>query len=167
MELYWVKMSYLDILLWSGGLRKKRVLFICVHNSARSQMAGTFLNDLGADFFEAFSAGLEPTVVNPLAVEAMKELGYDISEHKAKSAFELYKKGMLFEYAITVCKEPIESKCPVFPGITKRLHWGFDDPAAKIGTYGEKLLEMRRIRDEIKSRVKWWISETANAVTEG
>ncbi|MGC9965463.1 MAG: arsenate reductase ArsC [Syntrophobacteraceae bacterium] len=141
-------------------MEKKKVLFICVHNAARSQMAEAFLNDLGADVFEANSAGLEPTSVNPLVIEVMKELGYDLSKSRAKSVFALYKAGMLFYCVITVCKESIENKCPIFPGITKRLHWGFDDPAALQGTDNEKLEETRRIRDEIKSKVESWIVET-------
>jgi arsenate reductase len=141
-------------------MEKKKVLFICVHNAARSQMAEAFLNELGAGMFEAYSAGLEPTSVNPLIIEVMRELGYDLSQNGAKSVFALYKAGILFNYVITVCKESIENQCPIFPGITKRLHWGFDDPAALQGTYSEKLTETRRIRDEIKSKVESWIVET-------
>jgi len=140
-------------------MMKKRVLFICVHNSARSQMAEAFLKDLGADSFEAYSAGLEPTSVPPLVVEAMKELGYDLSGNETKSAFKFYKDGMMFDYVITVCKESIESKCPIFPGFTRRLSWGFDDPAALQGSFKERLEGTRRIRDEIRSRIESWISE--------
>jgi arsenate reductase len=122
-------------------------------------MAEVFLNDLGADGFEASSAGLEPTSLNPLVVETMRELGYYLSEYKAKSAFQLYKEGRLFDYVITVCRESIESKCPIFPGYTKRLDWGFDDPAALSGSYEEKLEGTRRIRDAIKSRIEAWIEE--------
>ncbi|MEM5787504.1 MAG: arsenate reductase ArsC [Syntrophobacteraceae bacterium] len=147
-------------------MEKKRVLFICVHNAARSQMAEAFLNDFGADVFEAYSAGLEPTFVNPLVVEVMKELGYDLSNNRAKSVFGLYKAGMLFDYVITVCKESVENKCPVFPGITRRLSWGFDDPAEIKGNDGEKLREARRIRDEIKTRVESWIRETNGSIRE-
>ncbi len=138
---------------------KKRVLFICVHNAARSQMAEAFLNDLGKDVFDAYSAGLEPTSVHPLVLEAMKELGYDLSEYRAKSAFQFFKEGRLFNYVITVCRESIESRCPVFPGITHRLHWGFDDPAALSGSYEERLEGTRKIRDAIKSRIEAWIEE--------
>lgn len=141
---------------------KRKVLFICVHNAARSQMAEAFLNELGAGAFEAYSAGLEPTSVNPVVIRVMKELGYDLSGYNAKSVFELYKAGMLFDYVITVCREAIENKCPIFPGITKRLAWGFDDPGALRGTDRE-LEETRRIRDEIKSRVESWILEQGTA----
>ncbi|MHC1729561.1 MAG: arsenate reductase ArsC [Syntrophobacteraceae bacterium] len=148
-------------------MKKRRVLFICVHNAARSQMAEAFLNGLGAGIFEAHSAGLEPTGVHPLVVDAMKELGYDLSGYKAKSVFELYKQGMLFEYAVTVCRESIESKCPIFPGITARLHWGFDDPVALAGSYGERLEGTRRIRDKIKSRIESWIREITEQEKKG
>ncbi len=114
-------------------------------------MAEAFLNDLGAGVLDAYSAGLEPTRVNPLVVEVMKELGYDLSECRAKSVVALYKAGM------PVCKESIENKCPISHGITKRLHWEFDDPAALRGTDSEKLEGMRTIRDEIKSRIDSWI----------
>jgi arsenate reductase len=141
-------------------MRKKRILFVCVNNAARSQMAEAFLNDLGAGFFEAYSAGLEPTSVNPLVIEVMKEIGYDLSHCSTKSVFELYKAGMLFTYVITVCREHIENKCPIFPGITKRLYWEFDDPGALQGGDSEKLEKTRKIRDEIKSRIQSWIFET-------
>jgi len=140
-------------------MMKKRVLFICVHNAARSQMAEAFLQDLGADLFEARSAGLEPTSVNPLVVEAMKELGHDLSDNTTKSVFKLYKEGMLFDYVITVCKESIENKCPIFPGFTRRLSWGFDDPAALEGSWEERLEGTRKIRDEIRLKIEAWISE--------
>lgn len=135
----------------------KRVLFICVHNAARSQMAEAFLNDIGEGIFEAQSAGLEPTAINSLVIDVMKELGYNLSQSSAANVFELYKSGMLFNYVITVCRESIESKCPIFPGIAKRLYWEFDDPAALQGTDEEKLQGTRRIRDEIKSRVESWV----------
>lgn len=123
-------------------------------------MAEAFLNHLGAGSFEAYSAGLELTRVNPFVIEVMKELGYDLSECVTKTIFALYKAGMLFDYVITVCEESVENKCPIFPGITKRLYWRFDDPAALQGTESKKLDETRRIRDEIKSKVESWIVET-------
>lgn len=98
-------------------MTKKRVLFVCVHNSARSQMAEAFLNNLGGDRFEAVSAGLEPGTLNPLVVEVMKEAGIDISQNRTKSVFDLFKKGELFSYVITVCDEASAQRCPVFPGL--------------------------------------------------
>jgi arsenate reductase len=140
---------------------KKKVLFICVHNSARSQMAEAFLNRLGEERFEATSAGLEPTTINPLVVEAMQEIGYDLSNQKTKGVFSLYREGRLFDYVITVCKESVESKCPIFPGIVKRLQWEFDDPAQIEGTMEERLAGVRRIRDQIKAKVEDWLREGA------
>lgn len=138
-------------------MQKKRVLFVCVHNSARSQMAEAFLNLLGGDRFEAESAGLEPGVLNSVAVEAMKDIGIDISHNKTKDVFDFYKKGKLFHYVITVCDEARAERCPVFAGITTRLHWSFEDPSNFEGTYEERLEKMRIIRDEIKNRIKWFI----------
>ncbi len=144
-------------------MEKTRVLFVCVHNSARSQMAEAFLNTLAGDRFQAESAGMEPGVLNPLAVEVMKEVGIDISQNKTKSVFEKYKKGELFSYVITVCDEASAEMCPLFPGLrTHTLHWGFEDPAAFIGAPQEKLEKTRRLRDAIKERVLQFIAETAN-----
>src|SRR3990167_1894983 len=95
---------------------KKRVLFICVHNSARSQMAEAFLNQMAGDRFEVESAGLEPGKLNPLAIEVMKEAGIDISQNKTKSVFDFYGAGKKYDYVITVCDESQSGQCPVFPG---------------------------------------------------
>jgi arsenate reductase len=138
---------------------KQRVLFICVHNSARSQMAEAFLGEICGDQFEAHSAGLEPGTLNPLAVEAMREIGIDISQRQTQSVFDVFKSGELFSYVITVCDETSAERCPIFPGLTKRLHWSFPDPAALIGTRGERLTGTRKIRDEIRARVEMWCDE--------
>src|SRR5882724_3872962 len=100
---------------------KKRVIFICIHNSARSQMAEAFLNHICGDEYEAHSAGLEPGKLNPIVVEAMQQIGIDISGNKTKSVFDMFKSGNLFHYAITVCDETSAERCPIFPGITRRL----------------------------------------------
>ena len=102
---------------------KKKVLFVCVHNSARSQMAEAFLKKYGGDRFEVESAGLEPGTLNPVVVEAMKEVGIDISQNKAKSVFDFYRQGKQYDYVVTVCNESEAGKCPVFPGTatTKRM----------------------------------------------
>src|ERR1700739_2457803 len=107
---------------------KAKVLFVCIHNSARSQMAETFLNQICGDHFEASSAGLEPGKLNPVVVEAMQEIGIDISGNQTKSVFDTIKSGKMFQYVITVCDETSAERCPIFPGITKRLHWGFPAP---------------------------------------
>ena len=139
---------------------KKRVLFVCVHNSARSQMAEAFLNSLAGDTFEAMSAGLEPGVINPLVVEVMKEIGIDISHNKTKSAFDLYKKGELFSYVIAVCDAASAELCPLFPGLlVKQMNWNFDDPSAFTGTYEERLAKTRILRDQIKVKIEGWLRE--------
>lgn len=137
---------------------KKKVLFICVHNSARSQMAEAFLNHVCGDRFQAKSAGLSPGVLNPLVVEAMKETGIDISGHATKGVFDFIKSGELFAYVITVCSEAESQGCPIFPGITTRLHWSFPDPSALQGARDEKLARTREIRDMIKARIEEWCS---------
>jgi len=113
---------------------KKRVLFVCIHNSARSQMAEAFLKKYGGDRFEVESAGLEPGKLNSVVVEAMKEVGIDISQNKTKSAFDFYKQGKQYDYVITVCDESQSGSCPVFPGNGERFHWGFSDPSAFAGS---------------------------------
>ena len=140
---------------------KIRVLFVCIHNSARSQMAEAFLNKLGRDSFEAFSAGLEPGKLNPIVVEAMKETGIDISGNKTKSVFDFYKNGERFNYVFTVCDEASGERCPIFPGISKKIHWGFPDPSTLTGTHEEKLTRTRDIRDMIKAKIEEFIKTTS------
>jgi arsenate reductase len=132
---------------------KAKILFVCVHNSARSQMAEAYLNTFGKERFFAESAGLEAGVLNPVVVEAMKEEGIDISSNKTKSAFDLFKEGRLYNYVITVCDETSAERCPVFPGALKQLHWSFTDPSAFTGTEEEKLTKTRQLRDEIKNKI--------------
>ena len=131
----------------------KRVLFICVHNSARSQMAEAYLKALGQGEFQVESAGFDPTVINPLVVEAMAEEGLDLSGKQTQRVFDLYKSGRIFDYVITVCEESGEAKCPVFPGMTHRLHLPFEDPAELEGTHEEKMAKLRLIRDRIRTAV--------------
>jgi len=138
---------------------KKKVLFICVHNSARSQMAEAWLNLLCPKQFEAHSAGLEPGALNPLAVEAMHEIGVDISGKKTQSALDVFKSGQLFSYVITVCDESSAERCPIFPGATTRLHWSFPDPAAITGSHEERLNGVRKIRDQIRARIEMWCNQ--------
>jgi arsenate reductase len=138
---------------------KQKVLFICVHNSARSQMAEAFFREICGDQFEAHSAGLEPGKLNPLAIEAMREIGIDISQRQTQSVFDVFKSGQLFAYVITVCDETSADRCPIFPGVTKRLHWSFPDPAALTGTRDEHLAGTRKIRDQIRARVEMWCDE--------
>ena len=140
-------------------MEKRKVLFVCVHNTARSQMAEAFLKKYGGDNFDAENAGLEPGKLNPFVVDAMKEIGVDISTNKTKSAFDLWKAGRLFSYVITVCDESSAEQCPLFPGTVKRLQWSFPDPAVFTGSYEEKLAKVREVRDQIKQRILEFISE--------
>jgi arsenate reductase len=134
-----------------------RVLFVCVHNSARSQMAEALLNHFGGERFHAESAGLEPGTLNPLAVEAMKQMNIDISRNPTRDVFDLYKRGKKFTYVITVCDESSGERCPLFPGITNRIHWSFDDPAGFTGSYEERLARTIGVRDQIRERVLDWL----------
>ncbi len=134
-----------------------KVLFVCVHNSARSQMAEAFLNQYGAGRFEAESAGLEPGKLNPLVVEVMQEAGIDISMNRTKSVYDFYNQGKTYKYIITVCAEG-ENNCPFFPGGAQHLHWTFDDPSRFTGTVEDKLAKTRVIRDRIEAKIKDWMN---------
>ena len=138
---------------------KKKVLFICVHNSARSQMAAALLNKRCGDSFEAQSAGLEPGKLNPLAVDVLGEIGIDISRNKTQAVFDVFKSGELFAYVITVCDESEAEGCPIFPGVTTRLHWSFADPSQFVGTREEKLEETRKVRDKIDNQIRHFCAE--------
>jgi arsenate reductase (thioredoxin) len=138
---------------------KKEILFVCVHNSARSQMAEAFLNDFCGQWFKAQSAGLEPGKLNQFAVEAMKEIGIDISRHKTKSIADMMEAGRSFAYVITVCDETSAGRCPVVPSVTARLQWSFPDPSSFQGTPAEKLARTREVRDAIRAKVKAWCAE--------
>jgi arsenate reductase (thioredoxin) len=140
-------------------MEKIKVLFVCVHNSARSQMAEAFLNRIGNEKFLAESAGLEPGSLNPIVVDVMKEIGFDLSKNETKSVFDFFKQGKRFEYVITVCDEANAERCPIFPTTKKTLHWSFKDPSAIEGTYEEKLEKTRLIRDEIKTALEKWVDE--------
>ena len=144
-------------------MRKQNVLFVCVHNSARSQMAEAFLNQVCGDEFEAQSAGLEPGKLNPIVVEAMQEIGIDISGNKTKAVFDMFKSGKLFSHVITVCDETSAERCPIFPGVAKRLHWSFPDPSAFQGTHEEKLARTREVRDMIKAKIEEWCEDVCPA----
>lgn len=122
-------------------------------------MAEAWLNHLCGDSFAADSAGLEPGTLNPLVVAAMKEVGIDISQKKTQAVFDVFKSGKLIAYAVTVCDETSAERCPIFPGITKRLHWSFPDPSALVGTHEEKMAGVRKIRDAIRAQVEKWCAE--------
>jgi arsenate reductase len=132
-------------------MTKARILFLCTHNSARSQMAEGLLRHLAGDRFEVHSAGTEAAHVRPLAIRAMGESGIDISGQESKT-LEVYL-GQPFEYVITVCDEANEA-CPFFPGAKKRLHWSFEDPSRANGSEEEQPAVFRRVRDEIRQRIE-------------
>lgn len=141
----------------------EKVLFICVHNSARSQMAEEFLRLIGGDDFETESAGFEPTEINPLVIEVMREVGIDLSGKKTRSVFDLYKAGKIFNYVVTVCNKSSDADCPVFPGIVHRMNLPFEDPAMLEGSFEERLVKTRAIRDSIRNTVR----QFAEAVNSG
>ncbi len=144
---------------------KAKVLFICIHNSARSQMAEAWLNHICGGYFAAQSAGIEPGTLNPLAVQVMAESGIDISHKGTQDVFDVFKSGQLFAYVITVCDETSAERCPTFPGAGKRLHWSFPDPSRVTGTAEEKLERVREIRDQIHARIEAWCEEVCPADT--
>ena len=146
-------------------MNKQKVLFVCAHNSARSQMAEALLNHLAGDQFQAESAGLEPGTLDPLAIEAMRRINIDISNKKTQSVFDLYRSDRLFSYVITVCDEASGERCPIFPGICKRLHWSFEDPSSFTGTYEEKLARTLTVRDAIRTKVEQFVKEHVNSPT--
>jgi arsenate reductase (thioredoxin) len=136
------------------------VLFVCIHNSARSQMAEAYLNHFGEDKLRAESAGLEPGILNPLVVEVLKEDGIDISRNIPKSVTRFLSGGRQFTHVITVCDGTAAEKCPVFPGKGERLHWEFPDPSAFTGSREERLARTREVRNLIKATVKRFVATT-------
>ncbi|HEU5440584.1 MAG TPA: arsenate reductase ArsC [Ktedonobacterales bacterium] len=141
--------------------RRKRVLFLCTHNSSRSQMAEGFLHARAGDRYAAFSAGTHPRGVHPLAIRAMAEVGIDMSDaagHRAKSMDEFI--GQSPDLVVTVCDDAAEA-CPFFPGARRQVHWSFPDPSAAAGTEEERLAAFRRVRDAIGARVDQFLREEA------
>jgi len=138
---------------------KQKVLFICPHNSARSEMAAVLLNKTCGEFFESQSAGLEPGTINPLVVEALQEIGIDISMNTTQRVFDVWKSGQLFQFVVMVCSEAEAEGCPIFAGVTTRLHWPFDDPSKFTGTREERLEETRRVRDQIRAKIDSFCEE--------
>lgn len=139
--------------------RPIRVLFVCVQNSARSQMAEGLLRHLGGDDFAVESAGLEPGTLNPLAVKVMEEAGIDISGADTNSVFEYFKQGRRYHLVITVCDEAAAERCPIFPGTMERMHWGLPDPAALTGSEEDKLSGTRKILDQLRKHVEDLVAE--------
>ena len=135
-------------------MSKTKVLFVCIHNSARSQMAEALLKKIGGDAFEVESAGLEPGKLNPLAIEAMSEMGIDISKNPTKKVVDIFEEARIYHYVITVCDETSAERCPVFPGIARRLQWSFEDPSGFTGTPAQRLALTIGVRKQIEARVR-------------
>ena len=145
-------------------MEKIKVLFVCVHNSARSQMAEAFLNQLAGDKFFAESAGFEPGKLNPIVVEAMKEIGIDISKNQTKSVFDFFKQGRLYHFVIAVCDGANAERCPIFPGLTKRLV-GHLKILLHLPEHMRKNWQKQEIvRDKIKTEVETLLKHTINLV---
>jgi arsenate reductase len=138
---------------------KPKILFICVHNSARSQMAEAFVNQLCGHEFEAQSAGLEPGKINPIVVEALQEIGINIAGKPTQSVDDVLRSGQLFSHVVTVCSEAEAEGCPYFPGVAQRLHWPFPDPSKLTGPDAEKLARVREIRDQIRRKIESFCDE--------
>ena len=131
----------------------KTVLFVCVHNSARSQIAEALLNTLCGDAFEAESAGLEPGTLNPLAVAVLREVGIDIADKETRGVSEVIESGKQFDCVITVCDETSAEQCPLFPAATTRLHWSLPDPSKFEGDWEERLEQSRRVRNSLEDKI--------------
>ncbi|AFV97578.1 MULTISPECIES: arsenate reductase ArsC [unclassified Sulfuricurvum] len=134
-----------------------KVLFVCVHNSARSQMAEAFFNQYAQNNDSSESAGIEPGTLNSYVVRAMGEKGIDISENETKGVFNLYKEGRTFSHVITVCDAEAAQRCPIFPGISRIIMWSFPDPSTFIGSDEEIMEQVRVVRDTIEDQVKAFI----------
>lgn len=135
---------------------KQTVLFVCIHNSARSQMAEAWVNHLYGDRFAAESAGLEPGILNPYVVRVMAEAGIDIAGAATKSVYTMAGSGKQFDYVVTVCDKEAAERCPIFPGKGRRLHWSFPDPSRSQGSDAEKLAQARAVRDAIRAQIVTW-----------
>lgn len=140
-----------------NGGKKTNILFICSHNSSRSQMAETFLRDFAGEHFYVFSAGIDSTGINPYTIKVLEELNYDLSEQFSKSISD-FLGHMEFDTVITVCSEA-EKNCPAIPGVMTRLHWDFENPSSFEGTEEEKLEVFRKVRDQIKNKILEWLKE--------
>ena len=126
-------------------------------------MAAALMNKMCGDLFEAHSAGLEPGTLNPLAIEALQEIGIDISHNKTQRVFDVSKSGHMFHFLITVCSEAEAEGCPMFPGPTTRLHWPFEDPSKFTGSREERLERTRRVRDQVRAKINWFCEECCRA----
>lgn len=138
---------------------KEKVLFVCIHNSARSQMAEELLRKMAGGRFEVASAGIEPGKLNPYVVEVLKEDGIDLTGKETQAVNDLLKAGKKYQYVITVCDETSAERCPVFPGKHQRIHWGFSDPSKFTGSRDEILQKVREVKAAIEKQIHQWIKE--------
>ena len=145
---------------------KIKVLFICVHNSGRSQMAEEYLKRIGGERFEVRSAGFEPTEINPLVAKILEEDGFDLSDKETHDAWDFYRGGEHFNFVITVCDRSHEEKCPIFPRPFVQSNWPFPDPDGFTGSDEEKMEQVRNLRDSIRKRVKQFVEETSGVYEE-
>jgi arsenate reductase (thioredoxin) len=134
------------------------VLFVCIHNSARSQMAEAFVNASDGARLRAYSAGLEAGTLNPIVVQAMREVGIDISRNQSKSVNDADIRSRDYDYVVTVCDEASAEACPIYPSRGERLHWSFADPSSFTGTFEERLVRTRDVRDAIRESVDAWVA---------
>lgn len=134
-------------------MKKPRVLFVCSHNSGRSQIAEELLRKYGGRDYEVESAGLEPRPINKLVIEVLKEEGIDISEKVPRDVFPLFDEGKVYTYVITVCSKQAHEACPLFPGVQRRINWPFPDPETFTGSRQEKLAKVRELKDSIKTKL--------------
>jgi arsenate reductase (thioredoxin) len=148
-----------------SGEGMKKILFICTHNGARSQMAEALCKQSCGDLFQVASAGTQPGQLNPLAVEVMAELGIDISHNETKSIFPFMRERPGFNFVISVCDEGVHEQCPTFPAGARYVQWSFPDPSKFTGTQEEKLAQTREVRDAIKARITEWCAEMCIATT--
>ncbi|MCI5158032.1 MAG: arsenate reductase ArsC [Candidatus Electrothrix sp. AUS1_2] len=146
--------------------RKKSVLFVCIHNSARSQMAEAFLREIGGDLFTAASAGLEAGSLNQPVVRAMGEIGLDISGQSTDTIDSIIRRGDRFDYVVTVCDAANAQRCPIVPGTMQKLHWSFADPATVSGDAQEQAEQIRVIRDQIREQVSVFVRSFAPPVPQ-
>ena len=142
--------------------QKHRVLFVCIHNSARSQMAEAFLRQLGGESYETESAGLEPGKLNPNVVKVMQEIGIDLTGKATQAVGDLFHAGKTYDAVVTVCDKEAAERCPIFPGKVKRIAWSFKDPSSFKGDQDDVLQGTRIVRDEIKQQIEAFIHEGSN-----
>jgi arsenate reductase len=140
-------------------MNRKKVLFFCIHNSARSQIAQAWLKHIGGNAFDVESAGLEPRTLKPLVIAAMREVDIDISQNTTQSVFDVFKSGRTFHYVIALCDEANAKRCPAFPGVSKFLRWDFPERPKLRNIEAEQLAHFRNVRDRMKDRVTAWTAE--------